>query len=103
MYGIHDMIDEVELVFFQVLRDLVSTPDFFVYIMCVERVYTYEYICLHVYTPSLRSLHVCVCVCVFTCTHSDLHVCVYVRTYMHADGCVYIFTSCVCVCIFTCR
>jgi len=107
MYGVHDIIDEVELFFFQVLRDLVSTPDFFVYTMCVGRVYTCVYICLHIYTSSLPSLHVCVRACMFTCTHTDLqkqhqsNVCVYIRTCMHADGCVYIFTICVCACIFT--
>ena len=40
MYYIHNIVDEVELVFFRVLRELVATPDFFVYIMCVGRVYT---------------------------------------------------------------
>jgi len=92
VYGIHDIVDKVELVFFQVLWDLASTPNFFLYTMCVGRVYTCVYICVHIYTPSLPSLHVCVCVCMFTCTHTDLHVCVYIRTLMHADGCAYIFT-----------
>jgi len=103
MYGIHDIVDEVELFFFQVLRELVSTPDFFVYTMCVGRVYTCVYICLQIYTPRLLSLDVCVCVGMFTCTHTDLHVCAHMYIYMHANGCVHIFTSCVCVCMFTCR
>ena len=45
MYGIRDIIDEVELVCFQVLRDLVSTPYFFVYTMCVD-----QHVCVYMFT-----------------------------------------------------
>jgi len=100
MYGMHDIFDEVELVFFQVLWELVSTPDFFVYTMCVGRVYTCVYICLHIYTPRLLSLHVCVCVCMFTCTHTDLHMCVYICTYICIPMGVCIFLHHVCVCVY---
>ena len=100
MYGIYDIVDEVELVLNQVLRELVSTPVFFVHTMCVGRVYTCVYICLHIYTPSLLSLHVCGCVCMFTCTHTDLRMCVYICTYTCLPMGVCIFLHHVCVCVY---
>jgi len=102
MYGIHDIIDEVKLVFFQVLRDLVSTPDFYVYTMCVDRVYTCVYICLHIYIPTLRSLHVCVCVCACLHVHTLIYMCVctYVHICMSMGVCIFLHHVCVCVCIY---
>ena len=76
--------------FFQVLRELIYTPDFFVYTMRVARVYTCVCICLHIYTPSYW-VCMCVCVCMFTCTHTDLHVWVYVCAYICIPMGVYIF------------
>ena len=78
--------------FFQVLRELIYTPDFFVYTMRVARVYTCVCICLHIYTPSYW-VCMCVCVCMFTCTHTDLHVWVYVCAYicMPMGVCIFLY------------
>ena len=99
MYGIHDVVDEVELVVFKFFGRWFP-PDFFVYTMCVGRFYTCVCICLHIYTPRLLSLHVCACVCMFKCTHNDLHMCVYICTYICMSMGVRIFLHHVCVCIY---
>jgi len=109
MYCTHAIFDEVELGFLSSSAGSVSTPDFFVYTMCVR------YVCVHVYTHILMYMkRHCVCIqmhCVCRHIHAYMsvffllspHVCACMFTYMHIcmQACRVGMCGCACLHVHT--